>query len=77
MSIHHDDLTKYNTYPISTDLKLVRYERKIEVMGEEPWKLLFSPRKWALDHPNLTLDDYRLSADELKEYALQISRHRA
>lgn len=39
--------------------------------------MLFSPKDWAKEHPDLVLDDYRLREDELKEFAVQISRHRA
>ena len=44
---------------------------------ETPWELLFSPKQWAAGHPNLSLQDYRLSPNELRAYSEQISNLRA
>ena len=68
---------RYAAYAINADLMMAQSERLIEAANEAPWALLFSPKAWAADHPNLSLEEHRLTADELRKYAEQISDLRA
>ena len=43
------------------------------VEGEEPWELLFSPKDFSQENPDMELENFRIDVQQLKEYANYIS----
>ena len=78
ISVHHDNLNNIKCYELRSDL-LVAQGYPESIMGNitGQWRPLFHPRRFAKEHPSMSLDQFRLSIEELKEQAELVTRLRA
>ena len=77
ISINVDDLERVRTYPIATDLLVADgIELGQRDAGQQPWAPLFSPRGFAEQYPDATLDQYRFTPERLRQYGVQVSQMR-
>ena len=74
ISVFGDNLDQAKAYSTATDLLMAAGFQPLPFTAqEEPWKLLFSPKQFAIDNPDLVLDDYRLDVARLKDFGNHIS----
>jgi len=74
ISVFGDNLELVKAFSTATDLLMIAGFQPMPLSAEEePWKLLFSPKQFAIDNPDLVLDDYRLDVARLKDFGNHIS----
>ena len=69
-----DNLDQVKPYSTATDLLMAAGFQPMPFTDqEEPWRLLFSPKEFATENPDLVLNSYRLDVDKLKDFGNHIS----
>ena len=71
ISVHHDDLTAIECIVIANDQKRSKKNPPSSTVGHitGQWQPLFHPRRFALENPMMSLQQFQLSNEELKEQA--------
>ena len=67
----------FSRYPIEEDLleELAMYEDKY-IEEDSEWELLFNPKAFNNEFKPLTLTEYKLTEEQLRQYAIQLSQIR-
>ena len=62
----HDDLTKNLVHPLATDLLMApNLPRRVGRPSKQQWTPIFYPKKFVLEHPDITTDGFKLTDRQL------------